>query len=249
VDNKSDASNVVAAADGIRLIRSYHVDANGDPAELNARPIVSTNRRFAEEQVSDGNGVRQVLYRLSKGHGDLFCESCHGSTHAIWPVIPSSGPFIANDNSTAIQSQGYPGTIIECSSCHEGDLGNTLKGPHGMHPVGQSRFVDGGHEDVSEDNLENCSSCHGLNGEGTVLSKVKVDRQFTIEECEDGSLCPGDDRENFTVSLSKGQLVDCGLCHENPYSEEDDHDEHDEYRRREDRYTSSDYSRRYREHD
>ena len=67
-----------------------------------------------------------------------------------------------------------PGIVIECTTCHEGDLGNTLNGPHGMHPVGGSRFVDGGHEEMSEHNLGICSTCQGVNGEGTVLSEVSA---------------------------------------------------------------------------
>jgi hypothetical protein len=167
--------------------------------------------RFAENQ---------SLYRLSgnddgskKGHGGVMCEGCHGSTHAIWP---NANPM-ANDNIAAKQIQGHTGTITECSSCHaKGTLGNTLGGPHGMHPVGGTKFADGGHEKLAEKDKDSCRSCHGKNGEGTVLSKVAVDRTFVIEECENGTLCPGKKEvKNFTVSLNKGDQVSCVMCHKN----------------------------------
>lgn len=194
----------VVAPDGIRLIQAF---TRGDAT---ATPISATASRFAENQ---------SLYRLSgnkdesdKGHGGVMCEGCHGSTHAIWP---NANPF-ANDNVAANQIQGHTGTIAECDSCHAaGTLGNTLGGPHGMHPVGGSEFADGGHEDLAEDQANSCRSCHGNNGEGTVLSKVATNRSFVIEECENGTLCPSGETKNFTVNLTKGQQVSCVMCHEN----------------------------------
>jgi len=53
-----------------------------------------------------------TLYRNSTGHGGLYCESCHNSTHA---VLPSRE---ANDDLQSIELQGYPGTISECTVCH-----------------------------------------------------------------------------------------------------------------------------------
>ena len=135
---------------------------------------------------------------MEKGHGGLSCEGCHGSTHAIWP---NANPY-ANDNKAANDIQGHSGPIIECASCHEGDLGNTLEGPHGMHAVGDTDFSDGGHEDIAErDNGNACRACHGLNGEGSVLARAAKDRVLR--------------NEDETVSLSKGEIVTCTLCHEN----------------------------------
>lgn len=53
-----------------------------------------------------------TLFRLSTGHGGMYCESCHGSTHAI---LPSRD---ANDNLQSIALQGYPGPIQVCTVCH-----------------------------------------------------------------------------------------------------------------------------------
>ena len=63
-----------------------------------------------------------TLYRFSIGHGGLYCESCHNSTHAILPSRE------ARDNLQSIALQGYEGTIGECTVCHltEPDSG----GPH-----------------------------------------------------------------------------------------------------------------------
>jgi len=194
----------IVAKDGIRLAQAY---LKGD---ITATPIVEMASRFAENQ---------KLYRLSgnddgtkKGHGGIMCEGCHGSTHGIWP---NANPF-ANDNVTANQIQGHTGAITECFSCHAtGTLGNTLDGPHGMHPVGGTRFADGGHEKLAEQQSDSCRSCHGVNGQGTVLSKVATDRSFTIDECDKGSLCSNGKIKNFTVNLKKGDEVSCTLCHKN----------------------------------
>ncbi len=88
-----------------------------EPIQPTATPIVATNRRFASDQTLDVP-PKQILYRLSKGHGGIFCQACHGSTHAEWPVKPDTGAVVANDNLAAMQLQGYSGTITECSTCH-----------------------------------------------------------------------------------------------------------------------------------
>jgi hypothetical protein len=191
---------VIRSVDGIRLIQAYRTT---DPA---ARPIVAQNRRFAEN-VDAGSG-RQILYRLSTdGHAGLFCEACHGSTHAEWPVQPSTGQFIANDNMAALQLQGHVGRIGECIVCHAaGTAPLGLDGPHGLHPVGDDRWVvvegAGHHSAFFRAVPDQCRACHGLNGEGTVLSKVSSARTFGVE--------------GRTVNLAVGSLVSCGICHGNP---------------------------------
>ena len=101
---------------------------------------------------------------MSTGHGGVFCEGCHGATHA---EFDTDAPSLTNDDVTAIQLQGHAGTIVECSTCH-GDAMNdsiTLEGPHGMHPVGDdTRFADGGHEELARRNLRACQACHGPGG-------------------------------------------------------------------------------------
>ncbi len=196
---KDTVINTIDSADnpdGLRLLMSYRLSdhkANGGLDNLSIFKFPDS--RFA---------TTEALYRLSgadngsgKGHGGLSCEGCHGSTHAIWP---NKNPF-SNDNKAANDLQGHSGTIIECNTCHEGDLGITLKGPHGMHPVGDTRFSDGGHEDLAEKNGDACRACHGLNGEGSVLSRAATDRTLR--------------NEDKTINLAKGDVVTCSLCHDN----------------------------------
>jgi len=63
-----------------------------------------------------------TLYRFSKGHGEMYCESCHNSTHAILPSREAA------DNLQSLALQGFSGTIQECTVCH---LSNPdTGGPH-----------------------------------------------------------------------------------------------------------------------
>jgi hypothetical protein len=190
-------ANVIVAADGIRLLQAYRTNSG------TATPIVALNRRFASQQTADVP-PKQILYRLSKdeGHGGIFCQSCHGSTHAEWPVKPDTGASIANDNLAAMQLQGYSGTITECSTCHGANPPPvSLDGPHGLHPIDQ-QWVNGHAGFLDAQPLDLCRACHGLNGEGVVLSKVAINRTFTAE--------------GATVNLAAGTLVNCGICHGNP---------------------------------
>jgi hypothetical protein len=52
------------------------------------------------------------LFRESKGHGGLYCSTCHGSPHAI---VPTSNP---RDNIQNIALQGFAGTLSKCDVCH-----------------------------------------------------------------------------------------------------------------------------------
>lgn len=181
--------NVIRSSEGIRLLQAYRTN------DANATPIIATNKRFAENTSSNGN---PALYRLSKGHSGIFCEGCHGSTHAEWPVPPESSASIPNDNMAATRLQGHTGTIMECTVCHAArSLPVSLGGPHGMHPVNDSGFV-GGHEDIVSANRSQCQACHGRTGQGTVLSKVAATRTLGGR------------------TLNAGYLVSCGTCHGNP---------------------------------
>lgn len=202
-------ANAVVADDGIRLLQAYQtreIPVAGVSGSVKVADIISSPMsRFAENQNTNAAGQTvDVLYRLSKGHGGVMCEGCHNSTHAIWPIQHP----LANDNIAATQLQGHAGTVIECTTCHAaGSLGLTLDGPHGMHPVGDARW-NGDHEDIAEDNLEQCKTCHGAQLEGTVLSRMAATRQL---ECDEGPNC-----SNERITLVKGTEVSCSQCHENP---------------------------------
>ena len=159
--------------------------------DASASPLVATNKRFAENT--------DTLYRFSKGHGGVFCEGCHGSTHAIWPNITDS----ANDNVASKSLQGYSGVIMECQTCHEqGSLSRTTSGPHGLHNVNDSRWYDEGHGNYYGNNKNSCKACHGQDLSGTPLAKVPIARTFNVE--------------HRTVNYSKGDLVKCDDCHSRP---------------------------------
>ena len=65
----------------------------------------------------------QPLYRLSRGHGGVYCEACHDSTHAIAPSRE------ANDSIKFIALQGFAGTLSKCTVCHASQPAGA--GPHG----------------------------------------------------------------------------------------------------------------------
>jgi hypothetical protein len=156
-----------------------------------AAPRLATNTRFAENP--------GTLFKNSVGHHGITCEACHGSPHAIWDTNKS------NDNLAAKQIQGYAGMILECSACHgTGFSPSGLGGPHGLHVVNSQTFVNGGHEDLFESDRASCQACHGLTGQGTVLSKTPVKRSFQIE---DGRRI-----------IRADSQVHCGMCHDNPFT-------------------------------
>jgi len=64
------------------------------------------------------------LFRMSKGHGGLYCSACHGEPHAI---VPSGND---RDNVQNVALQGYAGTLNSCVVCH--GVIPSGPGPHGM---------------------------------------------------------------------------------------------------------------------
>jgi hypothetical protein len=207
--NLTAYTGVVKASDGLRLIQAFR---NSD---ANAKPLVANNRRFAENQAGSGSTTKQVLFRLSKGHGGVFCEGCHGSTHSEWPNAIAN----ANDNVTANQLQGHTGKIVECIACHGAntltisdfkgkfDSNGWMKGPHGMHPVDYNWVSN--HKEVFEDSRTpagNCQACHGTQLQGSVLSKTATSRSFRVED--------------RTRTIAPGTQVSCTLCHENPLDDD-----------------------------
>jgi len=147
--------------------------------------------RFATQPNTPAKGVS--LYRFSTGHGNLQCEACHGSTHAIYPAHKA-------DNLLSESIQGHAGTIAECAACHDKVPNTATGGPHGMHPVGQSWVK--GHENVAKNNKAQCKVCHGADYRGSVLSKTWTKRSFNTEWGQ----------KNF----SKGHAISCYDCHNGP---------------------------------
>jgi hypothetical protein len=209
ITNLRDKNSYV---DNIRLLQAFR------STDTNKKPIVPTNKRFAEVTVSPADNPGAVgnpkLYRVSvNNHGaangggaGIFCEACHGATHAEWPnAIPN-----ANDNVTSNQLQGHTGVISECSVCHGTSLNNlsTLDGPHGLHPIGatspfansniHSQQFTGGNYNVT-DYQAKCMACHGGTSRstsfGTVLSRAQAARTLSGH------------------NVAAGQPIGCTLCH------------------------------------
>jgi hypothetical protein len=167
------ASNI-----GGQIIRRSTYTDSPDKATF----IVATNKRFAEQD--------NTLFRNSVGHSGVACESCHGSPHAEWPSRE------ANDNVTATTIQGHDGMITECTACHgTGQALTANGGPHGIHNVNSQAWVKE-HHDMSA-NRQNCGTCHGTTGAGTVLSKAAANRTLGGR------------------TIAKGTQIGCGLCHQN----------------------------------
>ena len=150
------------------------------------------DNRFATNPDTPITGVS--LYRYSKGHGDMQCSACHGSTHAIYPSSH------LEDNLQSIALQGHDGTIGECMACHDTMPQTTNKGPHGMHTVGQDWVK--GHEDVAERDKTQCTACHGTDYRGSVLSQTFSSRSFKTEW--------------GTKDFNRGHQVSCYDCHNGP---------------------------------
>jgi cytochrome c2 len=188
------ATSVHKAPDQIRLVQAWRI------GDTRAAPIVPTNKRFAENVVSATENPAAAgnpkLYRVSTGHGGLFCQTCHGSTHAEWSSNPAKPN--ANDNLAAVQLQGHPGAIMECNTCHTSSTGINLNGPHGMHPVADSNWIEH-HENMAETTAQKntCRACHGMTGQGTPLSRTPVARTVGGR------------------SFAKGEAVTCTKCHSN----------------------------------
>jgi hypothetical protein len=156
--------------------------------------VVPTDKRFATNPNTPGTGFS--LFRFSKGHGAMQCESCHGSTHAEYPSSH------VNDNLQSIALQGYAGTVRECTVCHATPPVTMNGGPHGMHTIGQTWV--GKHGDLTKSNggPAQCAYCHGSDYRGTPLSQVKAARTFSTE--------------TGSRSFAAGQNVGCYNCHNGP---------------------------------
>jgi hypothetical protein len=161
------------------------VDANGQPLKW-------TDTRFATNANTPLAG--KSMYRFSKGHGNLQCESCHGSTHAEYPSSHSQ------DNALSLDLQGHTGPVAECTACHTTVPNTTTGGPHGLHTIGQA-WVSG-HESAAKANRTACTACHGADYRGSPLSQIKVAKTFTVE----GS----------TKTFAAGHNMSCYDCHNGP---------------------------------
>ena len=176
--------------------QSCHHDGKRELSSLSAAGMTNVwaDQRFASNADTPAAGFN--LYRFSKGHGGLQCESCHGATHAEYPSSH------VNDNVLSQDVQGHAGTISECTACHKTVPMTVSGGPHGMHTTG-SAWVSSHHDFAKGTALTGCAYCHGADYRGTALSQVKMNKTFSI----------GDGR---TKTYTAGQKVTCYDCHNGP---------------------------------
>jgi hypothetical protein len=104
------------------------INCHGPMGTVKQNPNPWLNEPRCDNSACHGSGYaqNQALYRFSTGHGGLYCESCHDSTHAI---APSTQP---NDAIKFIALQGGPGPLRQCTVCHATQPSGA--GPHGMLP-------------------------------------------------------------------------------------------------------------------
>ncbi len=177
------ACHVGSATNSFGLIRFVDAFTNGS-LRVPHEDMFATN--------PDTPAPGHSLYRYSAGHGGLQCSACHGSTHAIYPTA------LPNDNVSMAQIQGHAGTLNECTSCHASMPNTRNGGPHGMHTIGQAWIND--HNDAAQQlGANSCRTCHGQNGEGSVLSLAFSAKSLTSEK--------------GNVTYFKGQKVTCWGCH------------------------------------
>jgi len=108
------------------------VDCHGNMQKISNNPAPWLNEPRCDAVSCHGSGYAQdkPLYRMSKGHGPIYCEACHDSPHAI---APSN---VANDSIKFIALQGRAGTLSDCNVCHA--TTPRAPGPHGVMARGQS---------------------------------------------------------------------------------------------------------------
>lgn len=178
------ACHVGSATNAYGVIRFTDALTNGH-LRVAAEPLFATSPDTPAPGLS--------LYRFSHGHGGLQCSACHGSTHAIYPTA------LPSDNIANSEIQGHAGTLSECTACHQTMPNTRTGGPHGMHRTGQAWIGD--HNNAAQQlGLNACRTCHGRNGEGTVLSLAFSAKSVTSEK--------------GNVSYFRGQKVSCWGCHD-----------------------------------
>jgi hypothetical protein len=170
--------------------QACHHDAIRETSAINVNGTLKTwvDTRFATN--ANTPAANLSLYRFSTGHGNLQCEACHGSTHAVFPAHTA-------DNLMSINAQGHSGTVAECKTCHATIPATVTGGPHGMHPVGD--YWVSAHQNIAKSNPGQCTACHGATYRGSVLSKTWTNRSFYNGK-----------------SYQKGSTVTCYDCHNGP---------------------------------
>ena len=89
-------------------------NCHGDITVVAQNPNPWLNEPKCSNEGCHGSGydTSLPLFRQSTGHGGLYCEACHDSTHAISPSRE------ANDSIKFLALQGHTGSLSDCTTCH-----------------------------------------------------------------------------------------------------------------------------------
>lgn len=98
-------------------------------------------------------GIPQVdtgttLYRNAKGHGNIYCASCHDSPHAMYPSREASDNYQPSHYQNSSKSMG------SCGACHDNSHGE------GSSEFGETHGGSGGRPTA-------CRVCHTVVGTNT----------------------------------------------------------------------------------
>lgn len=98
------------------------ISCHGGMSKVAANPNPWLNEPRCDSCHKDAK-QNHPLYRFSTGHGGLYCEACHDSTHAIAPSANS------RDSIKFKALQGSNGPLEQCTVCHA--TKPSSGGPHG----------------------------------------------------------------------------------------------------------------------
>jgi hypothetical protein len=87
-----------------------------------------------------------ILYRNARGHGGLYCSSCHGSPHAMYPSREAA------DNYQSKQYQGFTATIKSIGSC--GVCHSSSRGQSNLSEFSET------HGGLAPEKTIGCNACH-----------------------------------------------------------------------------------------
>ncbi len=145
--NRSLAHNGNNATDG------NCITCHGDMANV-AATIASGRIPWASEPACatchtgvTGVSTGTALYRNSTGHGGMYCTSCHGSPHAMYPSRETT------DNYQSKQYQGFTSKIKSIGSC--GVCHSSSRGEEGN--ISEFAEVHGG---LNPEKAIGCRACH-----------------------------------------------------------------------------------------
>jgi len=108
-------------------------DCHGDMLAVAQNPDPWLNEPRCDTCHGVATQQDQPLYRNSIGHGAVFCEACHDSTHAI---AESREP---RDGLKFVDLQGHAGTLNTCTVCHLTQPAGTFQ--HDIEPKTNFEFL------------------------------------------------------------------------------------------------------------